>query len=716
MLKTQWFDEGAHETPRDVMRALESVIEEHVYNYHVLDDPTIPDAEFDKLWNRLLELEQLHPQEVSEHTPTSRVGGAVREGAVQVRHATPMLSLGKAFTDEEVQDFENRARKALGVEEIAYACAPKFDGLACGLIYEDGLLKLGATRGDGEVGEDVTENIKTIKSIPLDLRPGFAAMGLEVPKRLEVRGEVYMTRQQLKKVQALQASRGEKISPNPRNAAAGALRVLDSKISAERGLSFFAYALGQCEGAPDHASESSTMDWLRALKFPVCELSETVMGAAGLLAYFEKIGKLRAGLGYDIDGVVYKIDSVAAQRQWGFVSSAPRWAVAHKFPPEEALSKVLELQVQVGRSGALTPVAKIEPVFVGGVTVKSVTLHNFDDLARRDVRVGDTIWVRRAGDVIPEIAKVVLESRPEGAVLMGAPSACPVCGATVIKKEGEAAARCSGKHACSAQNVQSLEHFADRSAMDIDGLGKETIEALASVGLVKDVADFYRLRREDLIDLPRMGEKKVSNLLAAIEASKTAELRKFIFGLGIKEIGASGAKSLANHFGSLEALQSASEEEIQEAPEMGKVSAAFVREYFTAPKNRDLLARLKMAGVAPKPVPVAPKAAKLPLSGQIFVVTGSHPGIDRDQADELIESWGAKSTGSVSKKTTAVVAGAEAGPNKIAKAGDLGIDVITWAQLEERVRAAQLSLEQDSSAQPSAEGDLQAKDRAKPKL
>ena len=682
MLTSKWFDERDFEGAEQVMRALEAAVALHSYNYHTLDQPSIPDSNFDAMWNRLVELEGENPSLMSRDSPTQRVGGAVRDGFVQVKHSLPMLSISKAFEPGEVDDFEARVKKSLRMEaeeELEYAADPKFDGLAVALTFLDGLFALGATRGDGEVGEDVTENIRAIRNIPLDLRPAYAAMGMAPPARLEVRGEVYMTKAQLKKVQALQAERGERISPNPRNAAAGGLRVLDSRISAERGLSFFAYGLGACEGMQMPSSHSSSLDMLRDLRFPVSSLCKVVRGAAGLLAYFEELGKIRASLDFEIDGTVYKVNDVASQQALGCVSSAPRWSIAHKFPAEEALTEVLSIALQIGRTGAVTPVAKLKPVFVGGVTVSSVTLHNFDDLARRDVRQGDTVWVRRAGDVIPEISGVVLELRPEGASLLPIPSMCPVCGSAVAKKAGEAAARCSGQSLCSAQNRQKFEHFAQRGAMDIDGLGGETIELMASMGLIKDVADFYKLKKEDLLELPRMAEKSASNLLHAIEASKDVELRKFIFGLGIREVGESTAKLLANHFGTLEAVQKATVGELMAIDGFGDVSSASVAEFFAAPANRDMILRLKLAGVAPRPVAVKPRAAQ-PLAGLTFVLTGTLPGISREEAQEKIEGLGGKTSGSVSKKTSFVLAGAEAG-SKLVKAESLGVAVLDWEGL-----------------------------------
>lgn len=679
MLTTKWFDERKYKDPQEVMRSLEGAIREHNHNYYVLDDPAIPDLEFDRLWARLKELEVANPSLVAVDSPLAQVGGVAAAASVKVVHSRPMLSIGKALEEQDVVDFEVRAKKALGEEQTLYSCEPKFDGLACSLIYIRGMLTLAATRGDGAVGEDVTANVRSIKGIPGDLRAQFKAQGLSTPERLEVRGEVYMTKDQLRVIQAAQIAAGEKVSPNPRNAAAGALRLLDAKASADRGLSFFAYAMGECVGVELSASHSGQMGWVKSLGFPVCDLSKVVLGSQGLLAYFQEIGALRSKLPYDIDGVVYKVDRMEQQAAWGFVSSSPRWAIAHKFPPEEAMTEVLDVVMQIGRTGKVTPVAKLKPVFVGGVTVASVTLHNFEDLARRDVRVGDTVWVRRAGDVIPEISKVVVDLRPMGACLLVAPAMCPVCGSTVTKKEGEADARCTGGTVCSAQNRQNLEHFAGRNAMDIDGLGGETIEAMASIGLVRDIADFYRLKKEDLVDLPRMGEKSIANLFVSLEKSKQVELRKFIFALGIREVGEATAKSLSNHFGSIEALQQAQVDDLLAVPDIGPVSAQSVADFFSAPANRDILVRLRLLGVAPKTVPRL-AVASLPLRGLTFVITGSHPGVGRDEAKDFIESRGGKTSGAVSKKTNYLVAGADAG-SKLSKATDLGVPVLDWAGL-----------------------------------
>lgn len=673
------FDETKYSTPLELAEALREELERHNHNYYVLDEPSIPDVEYDRLFKRLQRVEEEHPETRSAFSPTQRVGGRAMEGFKEVVHARPMLSLSNAFAPEEVIAFERRGQEALGVEdEIEYAVEPKFDGLACALVYEHGLFASAATRGDGVVGEDVTANARTIRSLPLDLRGIFKALGQPVPERLEVRGEVLMTRQQFERHRERQRARGEKESPNPRNAAAGSLRQLDPKITAERGLSFFAYDLGVCEGIPEFETHRESMEWLERIRFPVSELAQSVKGQQGLLDYFEKVGKARPNLPFDIDGVVYKINNLKQRQKWGFVSRSPRWAIAHKFPAEEALAKVVGISIQVGRTGAITPVAKLEPVFVGGVMVSSVTLHNFEELARKDVRVGDTVWVRRAGDVIPEIPRVAMDLRPEGLAAYAMPSVCPACGAEVVKAMGDAVARCSGKAICSAQNRQGLEHFVQKGAMNIEGVGPETIDLLADAGLLKDPSDFYKLTKEDVLPLPRMAETSASNLIASIEASRKTELRRLLFALGIREVGPSTAKGLAEHFGTLEALRAASEEELKQAPDVGPVCALSVRSYMDDAKNSALIDALLAAGVEPKPAqkPVASAG----MAGKVFVLTGTFPTLSRDEAKEKIEAAGGRVSGSVSKKTDYVVAGEEAG-SKLTKAEELGLRILDEAAL-----------------------------------
>lgn len=670
------FDETLYVTPDELIGGLIEELEKHNHSYYVLDTPSIPDVEYDKLFKRLQELETLHPELLSSASPTQRVGGRALEGFKTVTHARPMLSLNNGFSDEEVESFERRAQDGLSSkDEIEYAVEPKFDGLACSMVYEKGIFVSAATRGDGEVGEDVTANVRAIRSIPMDIRSRFKALGIAVPERLEVRGEVLMTREQFDRHRERQRAKGEKEAPNPRNAAAGSLRQLDPKITAERGLSFFAYDLGVCEGVPEFKTHRESMDWLKDLRFPLSDLPEVVKGSKGLLDYFERIGKARPNLPYDIDGVVYKVNSLQMRQTLGFVSRSPRWALAHKFPAEEALSKVQKITIQIGRTGAITPVAKLAPVFVGGVTVTSVTLHNFEELERKDVRVGDTVWVRRAGDVIPEIAKVATEFRPADSVAFMMPSVCPACGSAVIKLQDEAVARCSGKSICSAQNRQSLEHFVAKKAMNIDGVGPETIDIMADAGLLKSPADFYKLTKEQIIELPRMAEQSVKNILDAINASRTPELRRFLFALGIREVGESTAKNLANHFRSLEAIQKASVDDLKLVKDIGDVGALSIYTFMHEADSLKTLNDLLASGVAP----VNPEHKLTPIVadviGKTFVLTGTFPTLSREQAAEKIEAAGGKVSGSVSKKTDFVVVGADAG-SKHKKAQELELKIL----------------------------------------
>lgn len=678
MLQSSYFDESKFSTPEEAVEALRAEIEKHNHNYYVLDNPTIPDQEFDKLFRRLQELEEEHPALLTPESPTQRVGGRASGSFKEVSHAKPMLSLSNAFSSEDVEEFEKRGVNALGAGgEIEYSVEPKFDGLACSMVYEKGIFVSAATRGDGLTGEDVSANVKTIRGLPLDLRKTFRDMGVPIPDRLEVRGEVLMTRAKWKALRERQKARGEDESPNPRNAAAGALRQLDPKITAERGLSFFAYALGECDGIPDMKNHREAMLWLKELRFPVSDLADVVVGRSGLLEYFEKIGKMRPDLPFDIDGVVYKVNDYALQEKWGFVSRSPRWAIAHKFPAEEALTEVQDIVVQVGRTGALTPVAKLKPVFVGGVTVSSVTLHNFEEMERKDIRIGDQVWVRRAGDVIPEIPRVAKELRPEGAVPFQMPAMCPVCGSSVSKPDGEAIARCSGGAVCSAQNRQAIEHFVSRLAMNIEAVGKETIDLLADAGMVRTPADLYRLDKAEMLELPRMGDVMASKILANIESSKKNDLHRFIFALGIREVGSSTAKELATHFGTIEALLAADQEELLKVKDIGPISSAAITAHLRDPEKRAVLDDLLAVGVAPKPAQKRVRAEG-PFAGKTVVLTGSLAALGREEAKSRLEAAGAKVAGSVSKKTDWVIAGSDAG-TKLEKAEELGVGVLDEA-------------------------------------
>ncbi|MDH0343850.1 NAD-dependent DNA ligase LigA [Chromobacterium haemolyticum] len=796
-------------TPQQRVAELHQLLNRYGHEYYVLDAPTVPDAEYDRLFRELQQLEQEHPELASADSPTRRVGGAPLDEFQQVTHSVPMLSLSNAFSDmqlserelrhEELLQFDERVRKGLDAAEVEYATEPKFDGLAISLLYRDGVLVQAATRGDGVTGENVTENIRTVRAIPLRLPAGAA-----VPSLLEVRGEVLMLKQDFDKLNAEQAARGDKTFANPRNAAAGSLRQLDSRITAQRRLSFFAYSIAQVEGADWPASHSAEMAWLRELGFPVVaeDLRPVVRGVDGLIAYYEQVRQRRPGLPFDIDGVVYKVNQRALQDELGFVSRAPRWAIAHKFPAEEALTQVEAIEEQVGRTGAITPVARLKPVFVGGVTVTNATLHNEDEARRKDVRVGDTVIVRRAGDVIPEVVSVVLERRPmqpaAGGDLFSAgetpqypayrlPAVCPVCGSHVVREEGEAVARCSGGLSCRAQRSQAIQHFAGRRMMDIDGLGERYIDKLVEYDYVRGVADLYRLTLEDLLEMKRRADedegvtpetvkagkvasKWAENLIEAIAASRRPPLARLLFALGIRHVGESTAKTLADWLGTMSLIRRSPAALFAALPDIGGVVAESLADFFAEANNEAaldallshvapadehapsprlaerlqpavLLARLDiprltevrsqqlagqidgLAALAERerralldlelPAEVinaladwldlpgkrdslralaalvdeilaalpAQAAAAGVLEGKTLVLTGTLTTLSRDQAKELIEAAGGKVSGSVSKKTHYVVAGAEAG-SKLAKAEELGVAIVDEAGLQ----------------------------------
>lgn len=663
---------------------LREELDRHNYQYYVLDAPTIPDAEYDALFSELMALELEHPELQTPDSPTQRVGGEPLSAFDSVRHRVPMLSLNNAFADEDVLNFDRRCAQGLGrtapaageadlfsaADAVEYACELKFDGLAMSLRYEDGRLVQAATRGDGETGEDVTVNVRTIKAIPLKLRG-------QAPAVLEVRGEVFMFRRDFDKLNARQAEAGEKTFVNPRNAAAGSLRQLDPRITARRPLSFFAYGLGELQGVERPPTHSAMLDGFAALGLPVCKDRAVVKGAQGLLDFYRDIGKRRDGLPYDIDGVVYKVNALAEQERLGFVSRAPRFALAHKFPAQEMTTVVEDIEVQVGRTGAITPVARLRPVFVGGVTVTNATLHNEDEIRRKDVHVGDTVIVRRAGDVIPEVVAVVAERRPADARAFVMPTACPVCGSHIEKLEDEAIARCTGGLICAAQRKQSLLHFAQRRAMDIEGLGDRLVEQLVDQGIVRTPADLYKLGVAKLAALERMADKSAANLVAAIDKSRATTMNRFIFALGIRHVGEATAKDLARHFGKLDALMAADEAALLEVNDVGPVVAQSIAHFFAEPHNVEVIEQLRAAGVHwPESEPVAKTPA--PLSGKTFVLTGTLPTLSREDAKELLEAAGAKVAGSVSKKTDYVVAGAEAG-SKLDKAEALGVPVLDEA-------------------------------------
>ncbi len=663
--------------------ALRAEIERHNRAYYVLDQPTIPDAEYDTLFRELQTLESAHPELLTADSPTQRIGGAPLSEFGKLTHRVPMLSLNNAFSEEEVAAFDRRCRESLGAAEdsIDYAVEPKFDGLAVTLIYDRGLFVQGATRGDGTTGEDVTQNLRTVRNIPLHLT------GVQIPARLEVRGEVLIPRRDFERLNAQQRELGGREFVNPRNAAAGSLRQLDPKITAARPLRFFAY--GVAEITHPAASHSELMDQLSAWGLPVAGERDVVRGLTGLLGYYARIGAARERLPYDIDGVVYKVNRLAEQEQLGFVARAPRFAIAHKFPAQEATTRVLAIEVQVGRTGALTPVARLAPVFVGGVTLTNATLHNQDEIARKDVRIGDTVIVRRAGDVIPEVVAVVPELRPQDAqpydLLAAIGRVCPACGSRVERPEDEIILRCTGGLYCPAQRKRSLAHFASRLALDIEGLGEKLVGQLVDAGIVRTPADLYRLDPATLAGLERMGEKSAGNLLAAIEKSKQTTLSRFIYALGIRNVGEATAKDLARHFGRLEPLLAADEAQLMRVPEVGPVVAASIRNFCAEAHNLDVIEQLLAAGVHwpdAQPAAVVDSAPLGKLAGKSFVLTGTLPSLTREAAKEMIEALGGRVAGSVSKKTDFVVAGADAG-SKLERARQLGVAVIDEAQLLE---------------------------------
>jgi DNA ligase (NAD+) len=644
----------------------------HIYNYHVLDAPTIPDAEYDRLFRELQDLESAHPEAVSADSPTYRVGAAPIPEFKQVTHAIPMLSLNNGFSDEDVENFDRRVREGLHAPEAAYACELKFDGLAISLRYENGVFVQAATRGDGTTGEDVTTNIRTVRAIPLRLH------GENVPAVLEVRGEVLMYKADFNKLNQRQRDAGQKEFVNPRNAAAGSLRQLDSRITSQRSLRFFAYGVGVIEGAAMPVSHSALLDWFCELGMPVSKERAVVTGCEGMLAYYRDIGQRRSSLPYDIDGVVYKVNRVEDQQQLGFVSRAPRFALAHKFPAEEALTQVQDIEVQVGRTGAITPVARLQPVFVGGVTVTNATLHNENEVRRKDIRIGDTVIVRRAGDVIPEVVSFVPERRPLDAREFVMPASCPVCGSPIVRPEDEAVARCSGGWThCAAQRKGGLLQFVSRRAIDIEGMGDQLVDQLVDKGLLRNAADIYKLDKPKLCSLERMADKSAQNVLDAIDKSKDTTFARFIYALGIRNVGESTAKALAQHFGNLDALLHAARWEngiqLLEVADVGPVVARSISEFLVDPDNSALVEELR-AHLKWKEGEHVMKAGGA-FAGMTFVLTGTLPNLSRDEAGAMIEAAGGKVSGSVSKKTSYVVAGADAG-SKLAKAESLGIALL----------------------------------------
>jgi DNA ligase (NAD+) len=663
------------ETIRQQILALRETIEKHNYHYYALSAPIIPDAEYDRLFRELQQLEQCYPQLVAPDSPTQRVGASPLKEFAQITHLTPMLSLNNAFEDVEVEAFDRRLREELKIEAIEYMIEPKFDGLAVGLTYEKGVLTSGATRGDGYMGEDITLNLRTIKSIPLRLpihKP---------PTLLEVRGEVLILKTDFEKLNLEQQKKGEKRFANSRNAAAGSLRQLDPSITAKRRLTFFAYGVGVHEGEPaPYSRHSEVMSYLATLHFPVVGEYKVVTGVAALLANFRQMAALRNKLPYDIDGVVYKVNDLVQQKQLGFVSRAPRFAIAHKFPAEEAVTEVLGIDVQVGRTGALTPVARLAPIFVGGVTVTNATLHNEDEIKRKQIMIGDKVIVRRAGDVIPEVVGTIPEQRSSQAKPFLMPDHCPVCGARAVRLPGETVTRCTGGLFCPAQRKQAILHFASRRALDIEGLGEKLVDQLVDESIVRTPADLYKLGIAALANLARMAEKSANNVLLAIEKSKQTTLARFIYALGIRHVGESTAKELARHCGQLDRLMSMDAEQLQHIPDIGPVVAQSIANFFAEPHNREVIEQLRCSGVKWEENSGEAQSVISPIKDKTFVLTGTLPNMTREAAKEKIERLGGKVTSSVSTKTDYVVAGADPG-SKYDKAITLGVTLLDEAAL-----------------------------------
>ena len=668
------------ESSQQKINALRELIRQYDYHYYVLDDPLVPDAEYDRCFKELQQLEQQFPQLITSDSPTQRVGGLASETFEPFTHRLPMLSLNNVFADEELEAFMKRVADRLErpESELVLTCEPKLDGLAVNLVYEKGVLMGAATRGDGEVGETITANIKTIPSVPLHLLPESP------PDFLEVRGEVYMPKAGFIAMNDLAREKDEKIFANPRNAAAGSLRQLNPEITAKRPLAMYCYGIGVCEGAQLPTSHFEQLAWLKRLGFRISPENKRVQGMQGCLEYYHDIQRRRDDLPYEIDGVVYKVDSIALQQQLGFVARAPRFAVAHKYPAREELTQVLAVDFQVGRTGAITPVARLKPVLVSGVTVSNATLHNMDEIQRKDVRIGDTVVIRRAGDVIPEVVSVLIDKRPANAMVIELPTTCPVCGAEVIREQHEAVARCIGGLFCPAQLKRMIWHFASRRAMAIDGLGEVLIEQLVDHGLIEDVADLYALNLEKLSSLPHMGNKSAQNLLDAIEQSKKTTFKRFIYALGIREIGEVSAGILASEFNTINALRVASSEQLTALHDIGPVGSYHVIHFFAQAHNELVIDKLLERGVH---WPIAEKKVldiAHPFYGKILVLTGTMAVMGRDEAKARLEALGAKVTGSVSAKTDYVIAGESAG-SKYDKAMQLGVPILTEAQFLEKL-------------------------------
>jgi len=663
----------AADNVREELERLRDSIRRYDYAYYVLDDPEVPDAEYDRVMRELQTLEAAHPELITIDSPTQRVGIRPQTEFREVRHLLPMLSLDNAFSEAELREFDRRVRDRLlkaevDAEEVEYVAEPKLDGAAVSLVYEGGVLVVGATRGDGQQGEDITHNLRTIPAVPLRLR------GRKLPHRLEVRGEVFMPKAGFEEYNRSAAKRGDKVFVNPRNAASGSLRQLDARLTAERPLDVFFYGLGACEGLTMPPSQSELLGLLHELGFKTCPEWKVVEGILGCLAYYGNIQRKREKLPYEIDGVVYKVNRADLQEILGFVSRAPRWAIAHKFPAQEELTVVRNVEFQVGRTGALTPVARLEPVFVGGVTVSNATLHNMDEVERKDVRIGDTVIVRRAGDVIPEVVKVLIDRRPKRTRRVALPKSCPICGSEVVRAEAEAVARCVGGLFCAAQRKESIRHFASRRAMDIEGLGSKLVDQLVEQNLVKNPAELYELTQAQLEGLDRMGPKSAANIIEALERSKQTTFSRFLYALGIREVGEATAYALSQYYGSLEELMNADEESLMQVPDVGPVVAANARAFFHEQHNRAVIAELLRHGVRWPRAVAQRAAADSALSGKTVVLTGTLNSMSRDEAKARLMALGAKVTSSVSKSTDLVIAGENPG-SKLAKAIDLGVDV-----------------------------------------
>jgi DNA ligase (NAD+) len=674
---------------RDRVDQLRTTITDHNHHYYVLDDPQVPDAEYDRLFRELQALEAEYPELATATSPTQRVGSAVETSFAEVTHRIPMLSLDNAFSADELRDFDRRVRERLnrgntaGEDstedggDIEYVCEPKLDGLAVSLHYQNGELVRAATRGDGYTGEDITANIRTIASVPLTLRGG------DFPQTVEVRGEVYMPRAGFDRLNQRLAGRGEKTFVNPRNAAAGSLRQKKTSVTARRPLEMCAYSVAVTDESALPPTHWEGLQQVSEWGFRINPEMSLAIGADQCLEAYEALMAKRDSLPYEIDGIVFKVNRLDLQQQLGFVSRAPRWAIAQKFPAQEELTVVESVEFQVGRTGAITPVARLKPVFVGGVTVSNATLHNMDEVRRLDLHIGDTVFIRRAGDVIPKVVKVVQDKRPSNAAVIELPAQCPACGSDVVQIEGEVIARCSGGLFCPAQRKEAIRHYASRKALDIEGLGDKWVDILVDSEKVETIADLYRLRKADLIGLERMGDKSASNLIAAIDASRQPLLWRFLYALGIREVGEATAKGLAGYFGSLEAIAEADENALQAVSDVGPIVAGHLRSFFEQPHNQEILQNLKQAGVIWQTQEIT--AASRPLHGQTWVLTGTMEQMTRDQAKQKLEGLGAKVAGSVSKKTACVVAGEAAG-SKLTKAQQLGVEVLSEQGLLDLLR------------------------------